>query len=199
MDKMKAIGGTILVLLAVQALAAMAFIYSGVYSVAATDPHWSITHSFLETARVQSVRAQASGIKVPENLADHKRVVAGTSHFAEHCSTCHSAPGVEAGEMAKGMHPLPPVLKDAARRWSPGELFWMVRNGIKMTGMPAWPSHSDEDIWDIVAFLGRLPTMSEKDYGALVKESMEAGGHAAHGSPPPGQDCAPNHRAAGHC
>jgi mono/diheme cytochrome c family protein len=196
---MKPIGATILAVLAAQALAAAAFIYSGVFSVAATDPHWGITHAILESARVRSIKVQASGIKPPANPTDHKRVVAGTSHFAEHCSSCHSAPGVDAGEVAKGMYPPPPVLKDAAAQWSSGELFWIIRNGIKMSGMPAWPDHTDEDIWNIVAFLGRLPSMTETDYGNLVKESLQAGGHATHGNAPADQDCAPEHRAAGHC
>ena len=139
------------------------------------------------------------GVKPPADLTGHKRVVAGTSHFAEHCSSCHSAPGVVSGELAKGMYPQPPVLTDAASQWSSGERFWIIRNGIKMSGMPGWPDHSDEDIWNIVAFLGRLPAMTETDYGNLVKESLKAGGHATHGGPPADQECAPEHRAAGHC
>src|SRR5262249_16029481 len=103
----------------------------------------------------------------------------------------------EPGEMANGMHPSPPILTSAAKQWVPGELFWIIRNGIKMTGMPAWPEHSDENIWDIVAFLNKLPNMGEQDYGNLRKESMKAGGHKTHGGPS-GEECAPHHRAAGH-
>src|SRR5262249_57902077 len=99
---------------------------------------------------------------------------------------------------ARGCYPPPPVLKDAASRWSSGELFWIIRNGIKMSGMPAWPDHSDEDIWNIVAFLGRLPAMTETDYGNLVKESLEAGGDATHANPPAHPNFAPEQRAAGH-
>jgi mono/diheme cytochrome c family protein len=165
--------------------------------VAATDPHWSLTHAILETARVRSVRAHAAKIKAPENLGDHGRVVAGTSHFAEHCSSCHTAPGVEASELAKGMYPAPPILTNSAKQWSAGELFWIIRNGIKMSGMAAWPDHSDEDIWSIIAFLKKLPNMSEQDYGNLVKATMAAGGHKSHGTP--AEDCAPKHREAGHC
>jgi mono/diheme cytochrome c family protein len=160
---MKAIIGTVLVLLAVEIAAAAGFIYWGLFNVAATDSHWPLTYGILETARVRSVKAHAAGLKAPDNLADHKRVVEGTSHFAEHCSSCHSAPGVEAGDIAKGMYPRPPLLRDAARQWSPSEMFWMIRNGIKMSGMPAWPDHSDEDVWNIVAFLGQLPNMSEEN------------------------------------
>lgn len=185
---------TIIAVLIVQVLAAVSFVYSGMFNVAATDPHWSLTHAIMETARVRSIKSYAAEILPPGNLGDHNRVVSGTSHFAEHCSSCHAAPGVEAGEMAKGMYPSPPTLTNAVIQWAPGELFWIIRNGIKMSGMSAWPSHSDEDIWDIVAFLQKLPNMSEQDYGELIKESMEAGGHAGHGDA-----CAPEHRAAGHC
>jgi len=199
MVTMKAIGASILAVLAAQALGAVAFIYAGVFNVAASDPHWDLTYAILEATRVRSIKAHASGVKPPADLTDHKRVVAGTSHFAEHCSSCHSAPGVVSGELAKGMYPQPPVLTDAASQWSSGELFWIIRNGIKMSGMPGWPDHSDEDIWNIVAFLGRLPAMTETDYGNLVKESLKAGGHATHGGPPADQECAPEHRGAGHC
>jgi len=191
---MKTVIATVISVLIVQILAALGIIYSGIFNVAATDPHWSVTHDIMEIARRRSIRVHAAGISPPANLGDHKRVVGGTSHFAEHCASCHSAPGVEPGEMAKGMYPPPPTLINAARQWAPGELFWIVRNGIKMSGMSAWPGHSDEDLWDIVAFLHKLSRMSEQEYGELIKESMEAGGHKVHG-----EDCAPEHRAAGHC
>jgi len=196
---MKAIVGTLVIVLLVEVLGAIACIYSGIFNVAANDPHWSITHAVLERARVRSIKVQAAGIKPPDNLSEHPKVVAGTSHFAEHCSSCHTAPGVEASELTKGMYPKPPALTGSAKQWSPGELFWIIRNGIKMSGMPAWPDHSDEDIWSIVAFLGKFPNMSEQDYGNLVKESMEAGGHKTHGGPDAGAECMPKHRAAGHC
>lgn len=195
---MKKVLVTVLAVLAVQALAGIAFVYSGFFNVAATEPHWSLTHAVLEMARVSSIKAHAKGIRPPGDLTDKKMIVTGTSHFADHCASCHTAPGVEAGEVAKGMYPAPPALTGSAKQWSPGELFWIIRNGIKMSGMPAWPDHSDEDIWSIIAFLGKLPEMNEQDYGTLIKEAMEAGGHKTQGAPP-NEACAPQHRAAGHC
>jgi mono/diheme cytochrome c family protein len=135
----------------------------------------------METARMRSIKVHAAGIQAPDDLANHARVVAGTSHFAEHCASCHTAPGVEAGDMADGMYPKPPVLTDAPSRWSPAELFWILKNGIKMSGMPAWGDHGDDDLWNTVAFLEQLPGLSEQDYGKLVMESMSAGGHMMHG------------------
>jgi mono/diheme cytochrome c family protein len=184
---MRTILATILVVVLVQVLGAAAAIYSGVFNVAATDPHLSLTQAVIDVARVRSIKVQAraAGTAAPVNLADHKRVVAGTSHFAEHCATCHSAPGVYSGELAKGMYPQPPVLTDSAKEWSPAELFWIIKNGIKMSGMPSWPGLSDDDLWNIVAFLQKLPGMSEQDYGNLAKEAIAARGHATRGGAAP--------------
>src|SRR5437667_263241 len=78
---MKAVVATIAAVLLVQLLAAVAFVYSGMFNVAASDPHWSMTHAVMETARVRSIKAHAAAITAPDGLADHKRIVAGTSHF----------------------------------------------------------------------------------------------------------------------
>jgi mono/diheme cytochrome c family protein len=195
---MKKVLATVVVVLVVQLVAGIAFVYSGMLNVAATEPHWSLTYAVLETARVRSIKVHAAGNRPPDNLMNHTRIVAGTSHFSEHCASCHSAPGVETGELAKGMYPAPPALTGSARQWKPGELFWIIRNGIKMSGMPAWPDHSDDDIWNIIAFLNKLPSLSEQDYGNLVKEAIAAGGHKTHGAPA-SEECAPQHRATGHC
>jgi mono/diheme cytochrome c family protein len=179
---MKTVIVTLAGLGAVVFLGAFAFIYFGVFNVAANDPHWPITYRILETARIQSIKARAAGIKAPTNLNDHARIVGGTSHFADHCASCHSAPGVEAEDMAEGMYPKPPALTNAAKKWTPSELFWIVKNGIKMSGMPSWADHGDEDLWNIVAFIEKLPGLSEADYGKLVAESAAAGGHMMYGN-----------------
>jgi len=129
---MRTILATILVVILVQVLGTVAAIYWGVFNVAATDPHWSLTQAVIDIARVRSIKARALGIAAPVNLADYKRVVAGATHFAEHCASCHSAPGVQSGELAKGMYPQPPVLTDSAKNWSQAELFWII--SIKMSG-----------------------------------------------------------------
>ena len=71
----------------------------------------------------------------------------------------------------------PPDLAKAAPLYSPAELFWIVKHGIKMTGMPAWTDHSDDELWATVAFVEKLPGMSEQDYAGLVMASMAHGGH----------------------
>ena len=86
------------------------------------------------------------------------------------------------GDIGKGLYPTPPDLALAARRYTAAELFWIIKNGIKMTGMPAWSDHSDEEIWATVAFLQKLGNgMTEQQYGELIRasmtHSMPAGGH----------------------
>jgi mono/diheme cytochrome c family protein len=171
-----------LVTVAVLAIAgAFTFIYAGVYDVSATQPHWPVTYWAMDTVRVQSVKARAAGITLPADLGSQANVVAGTSHFAAHCASCHGAPGVPRGDIANGLYPQPADLAQSAKRYSAGELFWIMKNGIKMSGMPAWSDHSDEELWGTVAFVQKLPGMSETDYGKLIMESMQAGGRHGHG------------------
>lgn len=170
----------------------LAFIYSGVYDIAATDPHLPLVRWALEKARIQSVKAHAKGVVAPRGLDDPAKILVGTEHFAAHCAICHGAPGVPKGDVARGLYPQPPSLSEAAKLYTPAELFWILKHGIKMTGMPAWSDHSDEELWATVAFLEKLPTMTEQDYATLVMVSIQSSGHHHHdpatGSSPPKEE-----------
>ena len=179
---MRTIIASILIAGLVVLLGTFAFIYSGLYDVAATDPHWPVTRWVLETARVRSIKAYAAGIQAPAGLDDPAQILIGVEHFAAHCAVCHGAPGVPKGDIGRGLYPPPPDLAKATQLYSPAELFWIVKNGIKMTGMPAWIDHSDEELWAIVAFIKKLPGMSEQDYARLVVASMGHSGHHDGGS-----------------
>ena len=158
-------------------LGAGAVIYAGMYDVAATSPHSRLTSWLLETARIRSIKAQAAAVQAPPGLDDPAKVLIGVEHYAAHCAVCHGAPAVPKGDIARGLYPPPPDLAKTARLYNPAELFWIVKNGIKMTGMPAWSDHSDDELWATVAFLEKLPGMSEQDYAKLVMASMAHGGH----------------------
>jgi mono/diheme cytochrome c family protein len=173
---------TLLSVLILAIVGTFTFIYAGVYDVSATRPHWPVTYWVMETVRVQSVRARASDIKPPPWITEESRVVDGTEHFAGHCASCHGAPGVPRGDIANGLYPKPADLTNAAQRYTPGELFWILKNGIKMSGMPAWNDHSDDKLWATVAFIEKLPTLAEADYAKLVMESMTHGGRHNHGA-----------------
>src|SRR5690606_38415338 len=96
----------------------------------------------------------------------------GLALFRSHCVQCHGAPGVAPEPFALGMTPAPANLAITARAWSPAEMFWIVKYGAKMTGMPAWKYRLDDrEIWDVVAFLTELPALSPRRYAELADES----------------------------
>jgi mono/diheme cytochrome c family protein len=173
---MRTVIASLLIAVLLTALGAGAVIYAGVYDIAATAPHWRVTTWLLETARIRSIKAQAAGITVPPGLEEPAKLVIGVEHYAAHCAVCHGAPGVPKGDIGRGLPP-PPELAKTAPLYNPAELFWIVKHGIKMTGMPAWADHSDEELWaTTVAFVEKLPGMSEQDYARLVMASMARGG-----------------------
>jgi mono/diheme cytochrome c family protein len=106
---------------------------------------------------------------VPANFNDAANVQAGAREFAEHgCANCHGAPGVNWAKYSEGMQPDPPDLKEVVNDLTPEQLFWVIKNGINMTGMPSFAlaGAKDDDIWKIVAFLKKLPSVKEADYKA---------------------------------
>ena len=88
------------------------------------------------------------------------------------CVDCHLAPGMDSSEIRQGLLPKPPKLQEVVDEWKPAELFWIIKNGVKMTGMPAWgPTHSDAKIWAIVAFLEKLPHMTAAQYQEMNEQA----------------------------
>ena len=149
--------------------AGLAFMYSGLADVAATSPDWALTRWVLSTTMEKSVARHAWGITPPDFLdgADHVRE--GARDYDAMCADCHGAPGVEPGVVGRGLNPEPPRLAEEPDGWRPEEIFWIVAHGVRMTGMPAFgPTHSDEELWDLVALLKHLPRMPRDEYRALV-------------------------------
>src|SRR5438128_7828580 len=161
---MRTILATLAITFAIVLIGGAVFVYSGVYDIGATAPHWRITHWVLETVRVRSIEAHAAGITAPPGLDDPAKVLMGTEHFAAHCAVCHGAPGVPKGDIAQGLYPQPPDLAVTVSAYSDGELFWILKHGIKMTGMPAWADHSDGELWATVALLRQLPGLPQARY-----------------------------------
>jgi mono/diheme cytochrome c family protein len=126
---------------------------------------------------VCSIKVRAAGIEAPAGLDNESHIVKGVEHFAEYCAVCHGAPGVPQGDLAEGLNPRPPNLVTAARFYTSAELFWIVKHGVKMTGMPSWGDHSDDELWATVAFVRKLPGMTEQDYAKLLAASRAQGAH----------------------
>jgi mono/diheme cytochrome c family protein len=164
---MRTIGILALIAAAMAALAVVAVLGFGAYNVSATEPHWRATVWVLDTAMRSSARQRSRDIVVPPDL-DSRGVEEGADIYRVHCAACHGAPGVAPDPFALGLVPLPANLAHAARAWPPQELYWVVKNGIKMTAMPAWAFRlSDEQIWSVVAFLPRLAHLTPAEYAKL--------------------------------
>jgi mono/diheme cytochrome c family protein len=147
-------------------VAAAVFFLGGFYSVAATeqDPGpiaWALIH--VRTASIEHHATDAP----PGSLDDPATIRAGAHAFAERgCVSCHGGPGAPWAKFSEGLNPGPPDLKEVVGELAPRELFWVVKNGIRMTGMPSFGAVgvSDQEIWSIVAFLKKLPTVSDADF-----------------------------------
>jgi mono/diheme cytochrome c family protein len=176
MQRMKTIAGVA----AVAIVASLGILYSGIIDVSASCPHAALTRWLLHTGMEQSVRHHARDIKVPP-LDRPQMVMMGFRHYREMCMRCHLAPGIQNSEIRHGLMPRSPKLQQAARRWTPTELFWIVKNGVKMTAMPAWgKTHSDDKLWAIVAFLEKLPDMTAAQYQQMDKAAGPADGDDDH-------------------
>lgn len=159
---------TIAALLATGAVAAALVVGLGLYDIAANVPHTQPVHTLLETTMHRSVKRRAAAIDVPP-LAGPARVLRGAACFRDHCMQCHGAPGRAQSPIGRSMQPLPGPLVDAPLRWNAAELYWITRNGIRMSGMPAWQHRLDEaELWAVVAFLQRLPGLSAAEFTALA-------------------------------
>ncbi len=146
-------------------------IFTGAYNVSALNPDPGIVHWVLETTSDHSVDSRAKDITVPD-LNNPAMIKEGLAHYKEMCATCHDAPGKEETELAKGLNPDAPNLYKFGFRMNPAKLFWVTKNGIKMTGMPAWgKTHSDDQIWAIVAAVKKLHDVTFDQYDSIkVKE-----------------------------
>jgi mono/diheme cytochrome c family protein len=175
---MKSFFAGVLIVLGCIIVGGGALVLSGVYNVAADVPHWRLTLLLLEAVKDRSIAAHSEGITVPP-LNEEDLVQAGLPHFHETCRLCHGAPGYPREEFAEGLYPEPPFLGSRAMQREIGDqgLYWIVKNGLKMTGMPAFgKTHSEEQLWGIVAFLRRLPSLDARTYEQMVETISEGAG-----------------------
>ena len=162
---------TVVLVLVVLALAVLGFIYSGIYDVAAATPDTGLIQWALETTQHSSVHRRAEQVQAPP-LDDPDLIRTGLIEYHEMCVVCHGAPGVPISPTGQGLNPAPPLLADETSHEDAGELFWVTKNGIKMTGMPAFGvTHSDEELWAIVAFMKRMGDLSPEEYQRMVEEA----------------------------
>ncbi len=150
----------------IAAVAAGVYFFGGFYSVAATQPDPGFVAWALQYVRDASITRHAT--ETPSVATDDPATIqAGARAFASRgCTSCHGGPGVMWAKFSEGLRPDPPDLKEAVKDLTTGQVFWIVKNGINMTGMPAFAIAEvpDEEIWTIAAFVKKLPDVSEADY-----------------------------------
>ncbi|MGZ3218318.1 c-type cytochrome [Paracoccus sp. T5] len=167
--------GTALIAIAVWLTVA----YTGTYNVAASDQHADAVRWTLDTTMRRSVERRSGGVELPETFSD-ELVAQGAHHYAESCVYCHGAPGQDPTEWSRGMRPEPPHLMEAAAEWSAEEIYWIVENGIKMSGMPAFGTHhGPEGIAALTAFVTQMPGLSSDDYRTLTGSGGASDAEAA--------------------
>lgn len=165
---------------------------AGGYDVAADRTHWPATQRLLAYVRDSAVARRARSLAVPD-LADPAMIRTGAAHYQAMCVDCHLAPGLGATELSAGLNPRPPdfapgIATSAQNARPPAEQFWIIKHGIRMSGMPAWGNtHDDESLWALVAFLRQLPSLDEASYAALTASGTAGHEHGA-GEHPHGHD-----------
>lgn len=151
---------------------------TGMFNMNATEKPSTVEEIIGKTAWEKSLHRRAPQATNPFQN-DSTALDSGMDHFKENCLPCHGIPGVEPSEIAKGLNPHAPELKHRGlEEWSDGELFYLVKNGIRMTGMPALgPTHTDQEIWTIVYFLRHIENLSADQKRELQKATEEEEEH----------------------
>jgi mono/diheme cytochrome c family protein len=179
---------SILALFLFSAATSAVFLYSGVYPMGADAPHSAATYWALETLREQSIGRASRDLPIPD-LTAPGLLLAGGADYNEMCAGCHLKPGTEKSDLSVGLYPQPPNLSqaDVARGRNEGDSgsspfarrqFWIIKHGIKASGMPAWgPTHDDQRIWAMVAFLQKLPDLTAEQYQILTARKATDVGH----------------------
>lgn len=150
-----------------------AIVFGGLYNVSANRPHSQPVYDILVRALEASVRLRARSVATPP-LGDAAQLQRGALCYAQHCLQCHGGVGTAPQGFAHAMQPLPGPLVNATQRWQANELFWITRNGIRMSGMPAWEMRmSEQDIWAVVAFVQTMPTLTTTEFQAITQWQVQ--------------------------
>lgn len=151
---MKPVIKTLAALAAAGALGGAAVVGLGLYNVSASVGHLPGVEWVLHTTFRNSVRLRAMPMDKVPDLSDPALIELGARHYATACAMCHSVPGRERSATIRAMNPVPPHIEQAVRPWQPNHLHWIILNGVKMSGMPAWPAPSrPQEVWPVIAYL----------------------------------------------
>ena len=190
------VGRIALVAIALGALVALSVLLLGWAPIRASSGHWALTRWALVAIKHRSIASQAAD-KPSVELDDPGLLTLGAGHYDTGCRSCHGAPGEPRPLVPAQALPAPPELVEVAQHYEPEELFFVIRHGIKFTGMPAWPApERPDEVWAVVAFVEDLPQLDARAYASLVRGDSRPAGDA-----PPAwvrQACAGCHGPTGH-
>jgi mono/diheme cytochrome c family protein len=159
---------TVIVVLLLGTLGAALFVESGIYDIGADDHHTKAVLALITRLRDRSIEARLGSIK-PQLAATPAMIKSGAEHYAVLCVGCHLAPGVAKSDLRAGLYPHPPSLAQEDIQES-RRAFWIIKHGIKMSAMPAWSKTLDDAaIWDVVAFVRKMPDLTPEDYQQLAQ------------------------------
>lgn len=182
---MKVVIATLLAVTGLAGLAGLAVVFLGLFNVSAKDGHWAVTDWAMHTTFENAVKWRAAATPPPD-LTDPALIELGARHYDSACKMCHASPDMQASATIAAMEPPPPQIATAVAPWTAQELHWIVQQGVKMTGMPAWPADGrGDEVWAVVAFL------------TAVQRGMGAADYAGLTAPAPQGDCAGCHGAQG--
>lgn len=151
----------------------LALIYFGIYNVSALTGHSAPVYNFLEYARIRAVKIRIT--EPPEEFSQLDWQRQGVLNYEKHCVQCHGAPGVAPESFSLGMMPPPSAIVRVGKERTPSELFWVIKNGIKMSGMPAWKYRlSEPELWQLAALVKQLPSMNKAEYRSLKIAAEES-------------------------
>lgn len=135
------------------------------HGFSARDKPLALEAFFARNLRLIAIPSSAKNLKNP--LKETRLSLAeARDHFADHCATCHGNRGDGKTMIGEGLYPPPPDLRRETQELTDGEIFYIIKNGIRFTGMPGFGG-SDEDNWKLVSFIRHLPRLSDEEVGLM--------------------------------
>jgi mono/diheme cytochrome c family protein len=160
------------------------FVDSGIYNVSASYPDDPLVAWALHDVYIHSLHQHAKSVVVPADIMSADNIQAGARLYDSTCAYCHGAPGRPLSSIGQGILPLAPPLLDAHRRNNPMMMFWVMKNGVRMTAMPSFgKTQSDQTLWQLAAFLQKEHGISAQDYSALVANGAGVQDRTPQGAP----------------
>ena len=175
-------------------LAGLGYGLSGAFNVAATERDAPVLKWFLHQTFEASVARRSAALTVSADLTEIDRVRSGARSFAAMCAGCHTPPGMTESPRTQGLNPKPPALAELAGHASAAQTFWVIKHGVRMSGMPAFgPTHDDTALWDLTAFVGQAQELTAAYYQQWSKGPADDGHDHRHADEDQGSDGSHRH------